>query len=627
MGQSASDLTKIKCECGVSLKVPKSAVGKKAKCPKCGKVFVIAEPPPKEDSVYGLSSEPDESSFLDDLANLERSGTKIDETPDEGRTARCSKCGADIAEKARICTQCGYDKESGRTLATAKVAKPSSPGLVRRLAASMGGLLKGTLLSGVGAAVGAALWAVIAIMSGYEIGWIAIGVGALAGYGMHIGYPAENARAGFVAACMALFGILLGKLFIFVFFVHALITGNTSDIDIQRMIVAEALTEERLTEKGIWGEERDEQWESVSEDVEREVEGWSDEGVQARAAELKAEQDRQNAYFDEDGLTIMRVARHRAARRADKLGLAPDHPDREKLYPEEFDACKKLSKAQLADELKAIDQWRESDRWADETYVYNHLIEQKTEKAIEDRRTEKEVESPDDYWEPNEAERKGFREAAKTEVDDLSPDARLTQAQSIEDEQEREYRVSSLANHYAMRRGNAAGLSYGDPKRDELLDEESKRCEALDDDALKKATTTMTAWEENDKWSDDAYVRDNLIYMFARNAIEKQREEEHADEEEYWTPTPEEWTEFHTAAADVVDAIPPGKRVQRTHDEEARLERVQEERFAAAGREEAAELAAGVVAAYFSMFGIFDGLFLLLAVSAAWRIAQGGTDD
>ena len=114
----------------------------------------------------------------------------------------------------------------------------------------------------------------------------------------------------------------------------------------------------------------------------------------------------------------------------------------------------------------------------------------------------------------------------------------------------------------------------------------------------------------------NCHGRDNLIYMFARSAIEKQREEEHADEEAYWTPTQEEWTEFYAAAADVVDAIPPDKRVQRTHDEEARLERVREERVAATDREETAELAAGVVAAYFSMFGIFDGLFLLLAVTA-----------
>jgi len=627
MGQSASDLTKIKCECGVSLKVPKSAVGKKAKCPKCGKVFVIAEPPPKEDSVYGLSSEPDASSFLDDLASLERSGTKIDETPDEGREVRCPKCGADMLKKARTCTQCGYDKESGRTLAAAKVAKPSSPGLIRRLARSMGGLMKGTILSGVGAVIGAALWAVIAIMSGFEIGWIAIGVGALAGYGMLLGYPAQNTRAGFIAACMALFGILLGKLFIFVFLVRALITGDTSDIDIQRMIVAQALTEERLTEQGVWGEERDEQWESVSDDAGRDVEGWSDEQVRTRAAELKAQQDRQNAYFEEDGFTIMRVARHRAARRADKLELAFDHPDRENFYAEEFDVCKNLSKAQLADEIKAIDQWREGDRWTNETYVYNHLIEQKTDQAIEERRKEKEVQSPDDYWDPNERELKRFHEAAKTEVDDLSPDARLAQAQSIDAEHERQYRVLILAGHYARRRGDAACLSYGDPKRDELLNEESQRYEALDDDALKKATATLKAWEENDKWSDDPYVRDNLIYMFARNAIAKQREEEHSDGEEYWTPTAEEWTEFHTAAAEIVDAIPPNKRVQRTHDEEARLERARDERAAVIAREETAEMAAGVVAAYFSMFGLFDGLFLLLAVSAAWRVAQGGTDD
>ena len=115
--------------------------------------------------------------------------------------------------------------------------------------------------------------------------------------------------------------------------------------------------------------------------------------------------------------------------------------------------------------------------------------------------------------------------------------------------------------------------------------------------------------------------------MFVRNAIAKQREEQHSDDEEYWIPTPKEWTEFYSAAAEVVDAIPPSQHVQRTRDEEARLERVREERVAADDREVAAELAASTVAAFFSMFGPLDGLFLLLAVSAAWRIAQGGTKD
>lgn len=626
MGQSASDLTKIKCACGVSLKVPKSAVGKKAKCPKCSKVFVIAEPPPKEDSVYGLSSEPDASSFLDDLASIERSGTKIADTRDEARKVRCPKCGASIEEKAKICIQCGYDMESGRTLAAVKVAKPASPGLISRISGALGGLMKGTLLSGVGAVFGAVTWAVIAIVSGFEIGWIAVGVGALAGYGMLLGYPAENARAGFIAACMALFGILLGKLFIFAFFVHALITGDTSDIDIQRMIVAEALTEERLSEQGIWGEDRDEQWDFVSDGADRDVAGWSEERVRTRAAELRAEQDRQLGYLAEDGFSIIRVARHRAERRADKLGLSSDHPDREKLYEEEFDACKNLSKAQIADEVRGVDHWEEVGRWADETYVHIDLIERKTNKAIEDRRTEKEAEFPDDDWEPSEGERERFREAAEAVVADLSSDERLAQLQSIEAEQEREYRVSILADHYAVRRGDAAGLAYDDPKRDEFLNEEYERCDAFDDEALNKATTTLTAWEENDKWSDDAYVRDNLIYMFVGNAIAKQREEEHSDDE-YWMPSTKKWAEFYTAAAEVVDTIPPNERVQRTHDEEAQLERVRDDRVAADDREVAAELAASAVTAYFSMFGPLDGLFLLLAVSAAWRIAQGGTED
>lgn len=616
MGQSASDLTKITCECGVSLKVPKSAIGKKAKCPKCSIVFVIKQPPLKEDSVYGLSSEPDASSFLDDLAGLEGGGTKIDETPDEGRKVRCPKCGADMVQTARICTQCGYDKESGRTLATAKAAKPSSSGFIRRLGASMGGFLMGAILSGVGAAIGAVVWAVIAIMSGFEIGWLAIGVGALAGYGMLLGYPARNTRAGLVAACMAIFGMVLGKMFIFVFVLRALITGDTSNIDIQRMIVAHHLTEARLDEQELRGEaERDEQWESVYTDIAEELESWSDEQVRTRVEELNAESERRNVAYEEGGFTIIRVARRRADRRAEKLGLAPDHADRETLYNEEFNACKNLSKEQLADEVKVIDNWQEVGRWEDETYVLYHLMDQFAHKEVADRRVEKEAGTPDEFWNPSDRELKRFREAATAKVEDLSPDARVTQSRTIEAEQEREYRVSNLANHFAMRRGDAAGLPSDDPKRDEFRKEESKRHQALDDVALEEATTTLTAWEEDGKWSDDAFVRDNLIYILLRDAIMTQRVEEHSEDEEIWVPTQEEWTEFYTAAAEKVDAIPPDKRVQWTRDEEARLARVWEERFAADMQEDAVELAASGMAWFFAMFHPLDGLFLLSRIS------------
>ena len=137
----------------------------------------------------------------------------------------------------------------------------------------------------------------------------------------------------------------------------------------------------------------------------------------------------------------------------------------------------------------------------------------------------------------------------------MSPDARLTQSQAIEAEQKRQFQVISLAQHYALRRGNADGLSYNAPKRDEYAIEETERYEAFDEDALEKATATLTAWQEGDKWTDDAYVRDNLIYSVAGNAIDKQRREEHADDETYWMPTSKEWTPIYTAAAEKVDAI------------------------------------------------------------------------
>ena len=44
-----------------------------------------------------------------------------------------------------------------------------------------------------------------------------------------------------------------------------------------------------------------------------------------------------------------------------------------------------------------------------------------------------------------------------------------------------------------------------------------------------------------------------MIYTFAGNAIDEQRQEEHADDETFWMPTAEEWTPIYTAAAEKVE--------------------------------------------------------------------------
>lgn len=80
-------------------------------------------------------------------------------------------------------------------------------------AAPTGSLLAGSLAALGGALAGAVLWAVFSTTTDFKIGWIAIGVGAAAGF---LGGKAGGAhpRLPFVAAAIGLLGCVVGDLLI-----------------------------------------------------------------------------------------------------------------------------------------------------------------------------------------------------------------------------------------------------------------------------------------------------------------------------------------------------------------------------------------------------------------------------
>src|SRR5204863_325935 len=88
----------------------------------------------------------------------------------------------------------------------------------RELAAERGGAssIPGGLVDGaVGALVGGGAWALIAILTNLAIGYVAVGVGFLAGYGVLVGAGRKkSAQLQGVAVACALLGLLLGKYFI-----------------------------------------------------------------------------------------------------------------------------------------------------------------------------------------------------------------------------------------------------------------------------------------------------------------------------------------------------------------------------------------------------------------------------
>jgi hypothetical protein len=80
--------------------------------------------------------------------------------------------------------------------------------------------LVGGVLAGLAAAVaGAALWAVITVATGYQIGWMAVGVGFLVGFAVRRAGKGLDKSFGVAGALLALVGCLLGNFLTVVHFV------------------------------------------------------------------------------------------------------------------------------------------------------------------------------------------------------------------------------------------------------------------------------------------------------------------------------------------------------------------------------------------------------------------------
>ena len=76
-------------------------------------------------------------------------------------------------------------------------------------------LVKGAIGALLGSLIGGAIWGGISIGTGMEVGYVAIGVGALAGIGASKFAGGKSAMLGVIAALFSIFGVLSGK-YIFV---------------------------------------------------------------------------------------------------------------------------------------------------------------------------------------------------------------------------------------------------------------------------------------------------------------------------------------------------------------------------------------------------------------------------
>ena len=64
--------------------------------------------------------------------------------------------------------------------------------------------------------VGAAVWALVSVSTGYQIGYMAIGMGFIVGYAVRIGGKGVSQIFGVVGAALALLGCILGDYFSYI---------------------------------------------------------------------------------------------------------------------------------------------------------------------------------------------------------------------------------------------------------------------------------------------------------------------------------------------------------------------------------------------------------------------------
>lgn len=102
-------------------------------------------------------------------------------------------------------------------------------------------IVMGAIYGFIAALVGAGVWAGVTIATGYQIGWIAVGVGFLVGIAVRAGGKGLDATYGVVGAVMALIGCALGNLFTIAWFVSG--EFDTSVVDIMNQLNVEMVVE------------------------------------------------------------------------------------------------------------------------------------------------------------------------------------------------------------------------------------------------------------------------------------------------------------------------------------------------------------------------------------------------
>ena len=82
-------------------------------------------------------------------------------------------------------------------------------------------LMMGALAGLVAAVAGAAVWAAVTVMTEYQIGWLAVGIGLLVGFAVRYTGKGVDQTFGIAGGVMSLAGCVLGNILTITYFVAA----------------------------------------------------------------------------------------------------------------------------------------------------------------------------------------------------------------------------------------------------------------------------------------------------------------------------------------------------------------------------------------------------------------------
>jgi hypothetical protein len=94
------------------------------------------------------------------------------------------------------------------TISTTSGPVPAYPETISERMGTVGVIVVGA----VAATIGAVIWAIITRLTGYQIGFMAIGIGILVGVAVRVASDQDGMEIGLLGGALSLFGVVLGNL-------------------------------------------------------------------------------------------------------------------------------------------------------------------------------------------------------------------------------------------------------------------------------------------------------------------------------------------------------------------------------------------------------------------------------